>query len=150
MKSARDVLQAKGCEIWSIAPGDSVLDALTLMADKNVGAVLVLSGGTLFGIMSERDYARKVELSGKTAKDTRIWEIMTHRVICVRADQSIGECMALMTNQRIRHLPVVDGQQLVGLISIGDVVQAIISDQELMIEQLESYIWGETSWRPGQ
>jgi CBS domain-containing protein len=140
MKTVGELLESKGYDVWSVAPDDSVLDALRLMADKNVGAVLVLAAGNLAGILSERDFARKVARKGITAADTRVWEIMTERVICVRSDQSIEECMMLMTNRRIRHLPVLDKNQLIGLISIGDVVKDIISRQEAIISHLETRV----------
>ncbi len=142
MVTARQLLQAKGCDVWSIAPDDSVYDALKLMAEKEVGALLVLEGEALAGIISERDYARKVILKGKSSMDTPVQEIMTTKVISVRPEQTIQECMALMTGKRVRHLPVLEGNQLAGVISIGDVVKAIISHQELMIEHLERYIEG--------
>jgi CBS domain-containing protein len=145
MKTVRELLRAKGYDIWSVAPDDSVYDALKLMADKNVGAVLVIEAGNLVGILSERDYARKVILKGKTSKDTPVREIMTEKVVYVRPDQTSDECMALMTNKRVRHLPVVEDDQLIGIISIGDVVKAIMSHQEFMIEQLENYITGRVS-----
>ncbi len=145
MKTVGQLLGNKGYDIWSVAPDDSVLDALKLMAEKNVGAVLVLAAGNLAGILSERDFARKVALEGITAKDTRVWEIMTERVICVRSDQAIAECMTLMTNKRIRHLPVLESNQLVGVISIGDVVKTIITEQEAIIEGFKDYMWGNQS-----
>jgi len=147
MKTVKELLQAKGYDVWTIAPDASVYDALRLMADKNVGAVLVIDGGNVVGILSERDYARKVILEGKSSKHTPVREIMTEKVLCVRTDQTAEECMALMTNKRVRHLPVIEGDCLVGVISIGDVVKAIISEQEFMIEQLENYITGST-FRP--
>jgi CBS domain-containing protein len=119
-----------------------VYEALRVMAEKDVGALLVMEDGSLVGIISERDYARKVILKGKTSRETLVREIMTERPVCVRADQTIEECMALMTNKRIRHLPVLENNQLIGVISIGDVVKDIISEQEFMIEQLENYITG--------
>jgi CBS domain-containing protein len=142
MKTVAQLLDDKGCDIWSIAPEDSVLDALRLMAKRNVGAVLVLAAGNLRGIVSERDFARRVALEGISAEDTRVWEIMTENVICVRADQAIAECMVLMTDKRIRHLPVLENNQLVGVISIGDVVKAIITEQEAIIEGFKDYMWG--------
>lgn len=148
MKTVRELLRAKGYDIWSVAPDDSVYDALKLMADKNVGAVLVTKAGNLVGILSERDYARKVILKGRTAKDTPVREIMTEKVVYVRPDQTSDECMALMTNKRVRHLPVIENDQLIGIISIGDVVKAIMSHQEFMIEQLENYITGRVSTKP--
>lgn len=147
MKTVRELLQVKGYDIWSVAPDTSVYHALELMADKNIGAVLVMDSGNLVGILSERDYARKVILKGKSSKDTPVREIMTHDVICVRHDQSNEECMALMTNKRVRHLPVLEHGRLIGIISIGDVVKAIISEQEFMIEQLENYITGSVMTR---
>jgi CBS domain-containing protein len=148
MKTVRELLQAKGYDIWSVTPDDSVYDALKLMADKNVGAVLVTEAGNLVGILSERDYARKVILKGKTSKDTPVREIMTEKVVYVRPDQTSDECMAVMTDKRVRHLPVIENGQLIGIISIGDVVKEIISHQEFMLEQLENYITGRVSNRP--
>ncbi len=145
MKTVGQLLESKGYDIWSVAPDDSVLDALKLMAEKNVGTVLVLAAGNLAGILSERDFARKVALEGMTAKDTRVWEIMTERVICVRSEQGLAECMRLMTDKRIRHLPVLESNQLVGVISIGDVVKTIITEQEAIIEGFRDYIWGNQS-----
>jgi len=115
------------------------------MAEKNIGAVLVFDKGNLAGIMSERDYARKVILHGKEAPTTKVREIMTPRVVCVRTDQKAEECMAIMTDKRVRHLPVIENNQIVGVLSIGDVVKAVISDQVFIIEQLENYITGGTS-----
>ena len=125
-----------------MTPGTSVFDALKLMADKNVGAVLVMEGSQLAGIFSERDYARKVILKGKSSKEMTVQEIMTEKVDCISLSQTVRECMTLMTEKHHRHLPVVDEERVVGMISIGDVVKAIISDQEFTIEQLESYITG--------
>ena len=142
MKTVRDILRDKGNSVWSVAPDATVLEALELMAEKNVGAVLVLDGDRLVGIMSERDYARKVILLGKTSKDTPVSEIMTSRVLYVGADQTIQECMALMTEKRIRHLPVIEGDRVVGVVTIGDMGRAIISDQQFMLAQLEHYITG--------
>jgi len=140
LKTVKQILDEKGYEIWSVSPDDSVYDALKNMADKNIGALLVLEGDELVGIISERDYARKVMLKGKSSMDTPVRDIMTPRVLYIRTNQSIEECMALMTDKRIRHLPVFDQDNLVGVISIGDVVKAIISHQEFVIEQLENYI----------
>ena len=136
-------LQHKGRTIWSIGPDASVYDALELMAEKDIGALLVLDGHELAGIFSERDYARKVALKGKSSRETLLREIMTSRVICVHQHQSIEECMALMTEYHVRHLPVLEDERLVGVISIGDVVKEIISEQKFVIEQLEQYISGE-------
>jgi len=147
MTIVKNILQTKGTDVWSVAPDDTVYEALTLMAEKNIGAVLVKDKGGLVGILSERDYARKVDLLGKKAEDTPVREIMTGRVLCVNPDQTMEECMALMTDKRVRHLPVVDGSRVVGVVSIGDVVKSIISHQEFLIEQLENYITG-TPYRP--
>jgi len=143
MQTVRGLLRDKGSQVYSVAPEASVCDALNLLAEKNLGALVVLTReGDLAGIVSERDYARKVEVLGKTARETSVREIMTERVVCVRPDQTVEECMALMTNKRIRHLPVIEGNTLIGIVSIGDVVKAIISEQEFMIAQLENYITG--------
>ncbi|HWO41503.1 MAG TPA: CBS domain-containing protein [Candidatus Eisenbacteria bacterium] len=140
MKRVRDILDAKGRDVWSIAPDASVYDAIKLMADKSIGALLVVDNGQLVGIISERDYARKVILQGRSSKTTRVREIMTSRVIYTHPDQNIEECMAVMTDKRIRHLPVLDQGHLVGIISIGDLVKSIIVEQKFIIEQLEKYI----------
>jgi CBS domain-containing protein len=140
MKTVNEILQAKSHKLLSITPNASVLDALKLMAEKEVGALLVLEGDKLAGIFSERDYARKVILYGKASKDTPVSEIMTHKVVCVRPEQSVEDCMALMTDKRIRHLPVLEDQKVIGVISIGDVVKEVISEQRFVIEQLEHYI----------
>jgi len=140
MKTVKEILEAKSHKLLSISPQASVLDALKLMAERDVGALVVLEGEGLAGIFSERDYARKVILHGKSSKATQVSEIMTHRVVCVRPDQSVEECMALMTDKRIRHLPVLDDQKVIGVISIGDVVKELISEQRFVIEQLEHYI----------
>jgi CBS domain-containing protein len=142
MINVRDILQDKGKDIWQVKPETSVFEALKLMAEKNIGALLVCDGEKLAGIFSERDYARKVILKGKASKETLVKEIMTSVVVTVRYGQTVEECMSLMTQYRIRHLPVVDGEKLCGVISIGDVVKAIISDQEFTIKQLENYITG--------
>ena len=142
MSTVREILRNKGCDVWSIAPDATVYEALCLMADKNVGAVLVIDACTLVGILSERDYARKVILHGKSSRDTLVREIMTERMVYVRPEQTAEECMALMTEKRVRHLPVLEGDRLVGVVSIGDVVKSIISEQEFVIDQLEHYISG--------
>ena len=142
MTIVNQLLRSKGPEIWSVMPETSVYDAIKLMADKGIGALLVLEGERLVGIISERDYARKVILQGKSSRNTPVSEIMTSRVFYVQPEQSIEECMALMTDKHIRHLPVLQDGRLVGVISIGDVVKAIISEQKFMIEQLEQYITG--------
>ncbi|HEX9795446.1 MAG TPA: CBS domain-containing protein [Anaerolineales bacterium] len=143
MKASRKVshlLANKGDQVWSIGPDETVYDALVLMADKGIGALLVMQGTAIAGIFSERDYARRVALEGKTSRQTPVRDVMTSDVVVVRPDQSIPDCMALMTNRRIRHLPVVDKDRVVGVVSIGDVVKEIIAEQEFTIEQLEKYI----------
>jgi CBS domain-containing protein len=140
MQTVKQLLQAKGSQVWTVVPETSMFEALQLMAEKDIGALVVVEDGAVVGIVSERDYARKVTLHGKTSRDTPVSEIMTSTVFFVRPSQSIDECMAQMTERRIRHLPVLDDGRLVGLISIGDVVKAVISQQEFMINQLEQYI----------
>jgi CBS domain-containing protein len=128
MKSVQELLQAKRHGVWSFGPEASVYDALQLMADKDVGALLVIEAGKLVGILSERDYARKIVLKGKASKNTPVRDIMTDKVVCVRPDQNVEECMALMTSGHLRHLPVVEDGHLIGVISIMDVVKAIIAN----------------------
>jgi CBS domain-containing protein len=143
MYTVRQILKNKGQQVWSISPAASVYEALQLMAAKDIGALAVVKEERLVGIFSERDYARKVILHGKTSRETRVDEIMTGRVVVVGPERTTEECMALMTEKHIRHLPVVEGERLIGLISIGDVVKAVISNQEFVINQLENYISGE-------
>jgi CBS domain-containing protein len=140
MTTVRQLLQGKGYDIWSIGPDTLVIDALKLMAEKGIGALLVLEEEDLVGIISERDYARKVALQGKSSLNTPVKDIMTREVYCVGPGQTVEECMALMTKQHIRHLPVLSRNKLRGLVSIGDIVKAVISKQKFMIEQLEKYI----------
>jgi CBS domain-containing protein len=142
MLPVRKLLESKGNDVWSISPDDSVYDALLLLAEKNIGALLVLEEGELVGIISERDYARKIILLGKTSMKTPVREIMTEEVISVGPESTIEEAMALMTDKRIRHLPVMEANKMIGVISIGDLVKSIIADQEFMIAQLEKYISG--------
>jgi len=142
MVTIRQLLEKKGNDVWSTSPDASVYDALLLLAEKNVGALLVLRDGELEGIVSERDYARKVVLYGKVSVETPVREIMTVEVITVSSQSTIEEAMALMTEKRIRHLPVTEGENIVGVISIGDLVQSIIANQESMIDHLEKYISG--------
>jgi len=142
MKKVRDILEVKGRDVWSIGPDASVFDALKIMADKDVGALVVLDGGNLVGIISERDYARKVALLGRASPTTQVKEIMTIGLVCVAPEQNVDECMALVTEKRIRHLPVLENGKLIGLISIGDLVKSIITEQQFIIEQLERYITG--------
>lgn len=145
MKTVEQLLEGKPGGIVSIAPNASVLDALKLLAEKNVGAVLVMEGPRLAGILSERDYARKVALKGKSSSDTPVSEVMTKSVICVNLKHTNEDCMGLMTQKHIRHLPVVDGERgerVLGMLSIGDLVKDLISEQQFIISQLESYIHG--------
>lgn len=142
MKRVRDILEVKGRDIWSVGPDASVYDAMKLMADKEIGALMVMEGANLVGLISERDYARKVILKGRSSKSTQVKEIMTTRVVYTHPQQNIEECMAVMTEKRVRHLPVIDEGRLVGVISIGDLVKSIISEQKFIIEQLERYIRG--------
>ena len=136
------ILKSKGTEIWSIAPEATVYDAIAMMAEKAVGALLVIAEGKLGGIVSERDYARKVILQGRSSRDTRVQEIMTSSLITVTPEQTIDECMRIITHHRIRHLPILDKDRLVGVVSIGDLVNAIISSQAHTIDQLHTYIAG--------
>ncbi len=142
MKTIKDLLGNKGQEIWSVGPDATVYQAIELMADKGVGALMVMDEERPAGIISERDYARKVILQGRSSKDTSVREIMTSRLIHTSPDRSVEECMTLMTTNKIRHLPVMEADQLVGIVSIGDLVKATISDQQSTIEQLERYISG--------
>jgi CBS domain-containing protein len=144
MKSAAQILKSKPEQaVQTLTPGTSVLDAVKLMAENNIGALLVMEGVKIVGIITERDYARKIVLMGRSSKDTPVRDIMTSPVLYVRPDQTNEECMALMTDHRVRHLPVVDNGKLIGLISIGDLVKDIISEQKFIIEQLQHYITGD-------
>lgn len=136
----KQVLTEKGRDVWAVPPDATIYEALELMAEKNIGAVLVMDDDDLVGIFSERDYARKVILQGKSSRETPVRDGMTEEVICVRPDQSVEGCMSLMTEKRIRHLPVLEEERVVGVISIGDVVKSVISQQANTIEHLESYI----------
>lgn len=140
MKTVRQLLDDKGSHVVSVSPDTTVFQALEVMAAKGIGAVLVVEDGKVVGVMSERDYARKVILLGKSSHDTPVREIMTGRVVYARPDHTVPECMALMTDKRIRHLPVLDHGRLIGVLSIGDLVKATISEQEFIIRQLENYI----------
>ena len=140
MSKVRQVLRSKGNAVWFLPPHASVLDALHLMAEKDIGALLIIEDELVVGIFSERDYARKVILRGKASKDTPVQEIMTERVFYVRPNQDVEDCMAVMTEKHVRHLPVMEDGQLLGVISIGDVVKEIISEQSFVIEQLANYI----------
>jgi len=140
MKTVRDILQKKGGDIFSISPQASVYEALQVMADKNIGAVLVIERGKLVGILSERDYARKVILKGKASKETLVSDLMTKNVLYVSPDKNVEDCMFLMTTKNIRHLPVIDDGKLIGIISINDIVKIIISEQKFAIDMLEKYM----------
>lgn len=142
MQYVYDVLNDKGSEIWTVDPDTLVYEALEMMADKNVGALVVLDDDRLIGIFSERDYARRVALEGRRSRDTAVKEIMTEVVATVSPSHSMKDCMEFMTTQRVRHLPVMEDEQLIGLVSIGDVVKSIMSYQDQMIQQLEAYITG--------
>jgi CBS domain-containing protein len=142
VRNVRDILRDKGAGVYSISPDDSVYDALKLMAEKNLGALLVLDGDRLVGLISERDYARKIILKDKLSKETKVKEIMTTEVFTVTPDMDLDECMELITEKRMRHLPVVENDRVTGIISIGDVVKGIIDHKEFVIGQLESYIKG--------
>jgi len=139
------ILQYKGHDVWSVSPDESVFQAISLMADKGVGALVVIEGETLVGIISERDYARKVALKGKTSKDTPVRDIMTSPVVFVSPNQTVDECMRIVTAKRIRHLPVVQNEKVVGVVSIGDLVQRVISTQGEIIQYLQEYIVGRNS-----
>jgi CBS domain-containing protein len=143
MTAVAEILKSKSDNtVYAIAPQDSVFDALQRMADKHIGALLVMEGETIVGIFTERDYARKIALMGRTSSVTLVRDVMTSAVLFVRSDQTSEQCMQIMSNNRLRHLPVVDGGKLVGMISIGDLVKDIISEQKFIIEQLENYITG--------
>ena len=144
MLRVKNLLSDKGAEVWSIGPAQSVYQAIEMMALKGVGALTVLNdAGSLVGIISERDYARKVILKGKSSKETAIADIMTKNLVTVGEEAKIEECMTLMTNKRVRHLPVLRENKLVGIISVGDLVKSIILEQDFKIEQLERYVRGE-------
>lgn len=141
--TVRDILKRKGQEVWSVSPDVSVYRAIEMMAEKHIGALLVISEEKLTGIISERDYARKVILKGKSSKETPVREIMTSPVIFVEPSHSVDECMRIVTEKRIRHLPVVENEKVIGVVSIGDLVNWIMSAQEHTIQQLENYVTGK-------
>jgi CBS domain-containing protein len=140
--TVRQLLQSKGNDVWFVPPGSTVYEALQVMADKDVGALLVMENGRLVGIFSERDYARRVILEGKSSKTASVDDLMARRVVTVSPDERILDCMKLMTTQHIRHLPVLENDEVVGIVTIGDVVRKVISDQDFTIEQLEKFITG--------
>jgi CBS domain-containing protein len=142
MQTAKDILNTKGHSVWSVKPTSTVLEALGVMADRDIGAVLVMDGDKLVGVLSERDYARKVVLAGRSSKESQVQDVMTSHLVCVAPERSVEECMALMTERRQRHLPVVDHKRVVGIVSIGDLVKATIDDQQFTITQLRMYIAG--------
>ena len=143
MPSVRDLLSEKGNEVWSIGPSMSVYQAVEMMSQKEVGALTVVNDdGILIGIISERDYARKIILDGRSSRDAKVSEIMTNKVITTHQDASVDECMALVTHQRIRHLPVIKDGKLIGMVSVGDLVKSLLSDRDFKIEQLEKYVRG--------
>jgi len=143
VKTVKRLLESKGHQVFDIGPDEWVYDAIKMMAEKGVGALLVRRKGIPVGIITERDYARKVILKGRLSKETKIHEIMTTDLVCCRADQTIEQCMALMTEKRVRHLPVLDEDGAVcGMISLGDLVKSMIAEQQFVIEQLENYIYG--------
>jgi len=146
LDTIKEILKSKGNDIWSVTPDTTVYDALKIMAEKNIGAMLVIDHEKrLQGIFSERDYARKIALLGRSSRETTVSQIMTSRVFYVESEEKIRNCMALMTREHIRHVPVIDNGEIVGLVSIGDVVKSIISNQDFLIEQLEDYITGGRS-----
>lgn len=142
MKSVHEILKSKGHDVWSVKPDDTVFDSLKLMAEKEVGALLVMDGEKLVGIVTERDYARKVILEGKSSQGSTVSEVMTKQVLCVSPKQTVDECMALMTDKRARHLPVLDHKHVIGVVSIGDLVKAMINEQQVLIDHLQHYISG--------
>ena len=142
MTTVGQILEEKGNAVWSVRPDDTVFDSIRMMADKGIGSLLVMDDDRLVGIVTERDYARKVILEGKSSKNLAVRDVMTTRVLCVTPDRTVDECMALMTDKRARHLPVLDQKKVVGLVSIGDLVKATIAEQKILIDQLQHYIAG--------
>ncbi len=146
MTTLKMLLDGKGHDVWSVHPDDTVLDAIKVLAKKDIVALIVIEDDNPVGIFTERDYARNVYLKGKSSPETPVRDVMVSPIICGRPDQTIEECMAVMTVRRFRHMPVMDGDELVGMVSIGDLVKSVIADQQFTIEQLEHYIHGY-SWR---
>ncbi len=142
MSFVSEILKTKGYDVWSIRPDATVFDAVKLMSERGVGALLVMDGEKLVGIVTERDYARKVILEGRSSRETPVRDVMTKRVLCVTPQQTVQECMALMNDKRARHLPVLDHKRVVGVVSIGDLVKAIIEEQQVLIEHLQHYVNG--------
>jgi len=142
MKLVKHILKLKGSEVWSVDPGSSVYDAVDFMAEKGIGALLVMESSRLIGIISERDYARQIILKGRASESTKVSEIMTTDMVTAGPEQDVGECMVLMTDRRVRHLPILEGTRVIGVISIGDLVNAIIAEQQSTIKDLEKYISG--------
>ena len=140
MTTLKMLLKDKGRDVWSVHPDDTVLDAIKMLAEKDIGALIVIKDDKPVGIFTERDYARNVYLKGKSSLDTAVHDVMVAPVICVKPDQTVDECMALMTAKRFRHLPIMDGDELVGMVSIGDLVKSVIAEQQFTIEQMEQYI----------
>jgi CBS domain-containing protein len=140
MRLVCEILQSKGHDVWFVRPEAFVFDAVKMMSERSVGALLVMEGEKMVGIITERDYARKVVLAGKSSKQTQVKDIMTQRVLWVAPERTIEECMALMTDKKVRHLPVIENTQVVGIVSIGDLVKAIIAEQQVIIDQLQNYI----------
>ncbi len=142
MRSIGDVLDKKGRYVWSVKPGDTIFDSLQMMAEKGIGGVVVMEGDELVGIVTERDYARRVILEGKASKTATVGEIMTKKVRWVSEEQTIDECMALMIERQLRHLPVMKGEEVIGVVSIRDLVQAVVAEQKVIIDHLQHYITG--------
>ena len=140
MTTLKMLLKGKGHDVWAVHPDDTVLDAIKMLAEKDIGALIVIKDDKPVGIFTERDYARNVYLKGKSSLDTAVRDVMVAPVICVKPDQTVDECMALMTAKRFRHLPIMDGDELVGMVSIGDLVKSVIAEQQFTIEQMEQYI----------
>jgi len=144
MRLVQDILNDKGHDVFTVDPDATIFSAIEAMADRRIGALLVMRGGKPLGIVTERDYARRVALEGRSSRDSKVRDIMSTRVLCVAPDRTVEDCMALMTDKRARHLPVVDRKEVIGLISIGDLVKATIAEQQFVIDQLHDYISGHS------